>query len=180
MKLKDIKGFEGLYAVTEDGRVWSYLTNKWRKLAISPKGYYTVQLSKEGKVYNFLVHRLVYETFKGEIPEGLTVDHIDGNKINNTPDNLQLLTSGENTSKAWKGRKRAPFSDEWKRKLSEAQRGINNPMYGKKHTEETRRKISVAHKGEKHPFFGKKHSEETRRKMAEARRIYWAKRKLNA
>ena len=84
--LKDIKGFEGLYAITEDGRVWSYSSNKWRKLAISPKGYYTVQLSKEGKVYNFLVHRLVYNTFKGEIPEGLTVDHIDGNKINNTLD----------------------------------------------------------------------------------------------
>ena len=53
-------------------------------------------------------------------------------------------------------------------------------MYGKKHTEEAKRKMSVAHKGEKHPFFGKKHSEETRRKMSEARRIYWAKEKLNA
>lgn len=119
MKLKDIKGFEGLYAVTADGRVWSYLRNKWLKPGINSNGYYRAQLRKEGKVYNFFVHRLVYSAFKGEIPEGLTVDHIDGNKINNTPDNLQLLTSGENTSKAWKGRK---HTEDTKRKMSEARR----------------------------------------------------------
>lgn len=127
MKLKDIKGFEGLYAVTEDGRVWSYLSNKWLKLKIS-KGYHLVRLCKEGKVYNFLVHRLVYETFKGIIPKGLVVDHIDSNRLNNIIDNLQLLTPSENSRKANLGKKR---SEEARRKMSIAGRGVNNSMYGK-------------------------------------------------
>lgn len=43
-----------------------------------------------------LVHRLVYEAFKGEIPEGLEIDHIDRNKRNNNPDNLRVVTRSEN------------------------------------------------------------------------------------
>lgn len=160
MKLKDIKGFEGLYAITEDGRVWSYLRNKWLKPRIKSTGYFQITLIKDGKVKSFAIHRLVYETFKGQIPEGLTVDHIDGCKDNNNIFNLQLLTRGDNARKACKGKK---LSEEHKRKLSIAARGINNPMYGKE------------------PWIkGKKLSEETRRKMSEAHRIYWAKRKLNA
>lgn len=43
-----------------------------------------------------LVHRLVWETFKGEIPEGLEIDHIDNNRKNNRLDNLQLVTRAKN------------------------------------------------------------------------------------
>ncbi len=43
-----------------------------------------------------LVHRLVYEAFKGEIPEGLEIDHFNRNKHNNNPDNLRLVTHAEN------------------------------------------------------------------------------------
>ena len=43
-----------------------------------------------------LVHRMVYEAFKGEIPEGLEIDHIDRNKRNNSPDNLRVVTRSEN------------------------------------------------------------------------------------
>lgn len=152
MTLKDIKGFEGLYAITEDGRVWSYLRNKWLKLKII-SGYYAAQLCKEGKLYYFYVHRLVYETFKGAIPKQMTVDHIDGCKENNNVFNLQLLTRGENSSKAHKG---------------------------KKITEETRRKMSESKRGEKHPMYGKKLTEEHRRKLSKARIMYCAKREVNA
>ena len=43
-----------------------------------------------------LIHRLVYEAFKCEIPEGLEIDHIDRNKRNNNPDNLRVVTRVEN------------------------------------------------------------------------------------
>lgn len=113
--MKDVKGFEGLYAITEDGRVWSYLRNKWLKPS-KIRGYKRISLYKDGKIKTFLIHRLVYEAFKGAIPEGLTVDHIDANSHNNHISNLQLLTHAENARKAHKGKK---HSVETRRKISE-------------------------------------------------------------
>ncbi len=51
------------------------------------------------------VHRLVYETLVEEIPQGLTIDHKDGNVRNNSLDNLQLLSREDNTRKALKNKK---------------------------------------------------------------------------
>ena len=59
-------------------------------------------------------------------------------------------------------------SKESKRKISEAKKGENHPMYGKSHSEEARKKISEALKGENNPMYGKSHSEETRKKMSKA------------
>ena len=44
---------------------------------------------------NMYVHRLVWETFRSSIPNGMTVDHIDRNKTNNNVDNLRLATKTE-------------------------------------------------------------------------------------
>ncbi len=72
-----------------------------------------------------------------------------------------------------------------KKKLSEALKGKNHPMYGKKHTEESKQKMSEkakgrkhtakhkknmseAKKGKNHPYYGKKRSDEYKRKMSEA------------
>ena len=46
------------------------------------------------------IHRLVWETFNGEIPEGMVIDHIDGNRSNNALSNLRLVTQSENMSNA--------------------------------------------------------------------------------
>lgn len=51
------------------------------------------------KTHNAFIHRLFYMTWVGEIPPGLTVDHIDGNKLNNHHSNLQLLSAGDNARK---------------------------------------------------------------------------------
>lgn len=59
--------------------------------------------------------------------------------------------SGENNPKYWKGKQ---FSEEHKNKISKANRGENNPMYGKEHTEETKKKMSKNHadfSGKNHP-----------------------------
>lgn len=52
------------------------------------------------------------------------------------------------------------------KKISEANKGKKNYMYGKKHTQKTRKKISEAIKGKKHPLYGKHLSQETKRKMS--------------
>ena len=76
-----------------------------------------------------------------------------------------------------KGKKRQPFSEEWKRKLSESKLGNKNWL-GKHHSEETKRKISEAMKGDNNPLFGKHLSKETRRKMSLARKAYLAKKRM--
>lgn len=53
---------------------------------------------------------------------------------------------------AAKGRK---FSDEHKRKISEANKGCKNGMYGKKHTEEFKKNITLKYSGKNHPLYGK-------------------------
>lgn len=49
----------------------------------------------------FMSHRAIAMLKYGkDIPEGLVVDHIDGNKLNNHPDNLQIITSAGNSQKS--------------------------------------------------------------------------------
>lgn len=60
-------------------------------------------------------------------------------------------------------------SEETKKKISEALKGKNHPMFGKKHTEQAISKISAAIRGKKSLMFGKKHTEETLAKMSAAR-----------
>ena len=104
---RDIKGYEGLYQVSSEGRVRSldreisdYRCSRTRLgIILRPclaKGYFIVVLSKEGTHTCKLVHRLVYEAFNGEIPEGMQVNHIDEDKTNNRLDNLNLMTPKEN------------------------------------------------------------------------------------
>ena len=59
-------------------------------------------------------------------------------------------------------------SEEVKQRMSELNKGKNNPMYGKHLSEETRKKMSESLKGKNHPLYGKYHSEETKLKMSES------------
>lgn len=79
--------------VSNTGKVISY---KGNILVGTTDRYRRVLISDKGKRYYRFVHRLVYETFKGEIPEGLFINHIDSNKLNNHIDNLELVSSKEN------------------------------------------------------------------------------------
>jgi DNA-directed RNA polymerase specialized sigma subunit len=106
----DILGFDGMYTITKKGDIFSYKQKKKRKLkqqkaSQSKKGYFQVRLFneefKKGKL--FYVHRLMYETFVGEIPEDREIDHIDGDTSNNNIDNIQILSRRENINK-WVGK----------------------------------------------------------------------------
>jgi hypothetical protein len=70
-------------------------------LQISPYGYIRVDLNmgKQGKRQLFL-HRLIAETLIPNPNNLECVDHIDGNKLNNQPSNLQWITRGDNVRKA--------------------------------------------------------------------------------
>ncbi len=105
---KDIKGFEGLYAVSNFGNVKRHTTeskngtgNYYRKEHLlkqrkSNKGYFVVDLFKNNKRHQFLVHRLVAQAFIENKNSYPCVNHIDENKENNNVDNLEWCTQKYN------------------------------------------------------------------------------------
>ena len=87
--MKDIKNYEGLYAVTSCGKVWSYMSQKFLEPSADKNGYLKVNLSKNGKAKNFRVHRLVAEAYIPN-PDNLPmINHKDENKTNNCLQNLE-------------------------------------------------------------------------------------------
>lgn len=103
----DIEGYEGLYAVTSCGKVWSYRTKKFLKPDANERGYQRVSLSKEGKTKRFLIHRLVAEAYIPNPNNYDTVDHIDGCSAHNYIKNLQWMTLKHNVIKGNRGLKNA-------------------------------------------------------------------------
>ena len=105
---KDIPGYEGIYEVSNKGRVRSKQrlalgkNNCYRKLPekilkerINKNGYNRVALYKNGIVKNKLVHRLVLEAFSGKSDK--IVNHINGKKTDNRIQNLEYCTYKENS-----------------------------------------------------------------------------------
>lgn len=98
---KDIKGFEGLYQVSNTGKIRSmrYLNSKRvveLKLKINKQGNVEVGLSKDNKPKYKMVSRLVYETFNNiELTNKEYVVHKDRNSLNCSIDNLQAMTKSE-------------------------------------------------------------------------------------
>lgn len=94
--MKDIQGYEGKYAVTSCGKVWSYKNQKFLSPWTNGKGYLLVTLCADGKTKNHRIHRLVAEAYIPN-PEGKPqVNHLDENKINNSVNNLEWATAKEN------------------------------------------------------------------------------------
>lgn len=107
---RDIKGYEGLYQVSNCGRIKSLSrliynvghgytkrsSERIKKLGTHTKGYLQVQLCKNGANKTIKVHRLVAQAFIPNPNNFLQVDHIDGDKTNNHVTNLEWVTNTEN------------------------------------------------------------------------------------
>lgn len=78
---------------------------------------------------NHFVHRIVFRAFIGDIPIGFQIDHIDGNKKNNSIDNLQLLTPSENTKKAFDQGFAKPCSSCFKKGHKTWNKGMERESY---------------------------------------------------
>lgn len=102
--MRDIVGYEGLYAVTEDGQVWAYQNRlhkgKFLKHSLK-KGYPFVCLCKNSTIKQFTVHRLVAEAYLPNHDSLPQVNHKDSNKENNHVSNLEWCTASENKKHSW-------------------------------------------------------------------------------
>lgn len=107
---KDIKDYEGLYQISDEGKVRRIFKNgNIKELKNRDDLYHTVSLSKKSVKKSFNVHRLVAEHFL-ERPEGATeVNHKDGNKYNNNVNNLEWVTQKENLIHAMDTLNKFPF-----------------------------------------------------------------------
>lgn len=92
----------GNYSVSDDGDVMNKRTGRVLKACKNSSGYNTVNLYNNGERTSISVHRLVAETFNGCDDPSMEVNHIDGNKNNNRPENLEWVTRGENETHAYR------------------------------------------------------------------------------
>lgn len=94
---RDIIGYEGLYQVSNLGKVRSlFRYKKVLKPLLVGAGYYQVQLSQKGNVKVKLLHRLVAIAFLDNPNNLPCVNHKDGDKSNNTVTNLEWCTYSDN------------------------------------------------------------------------------------
>jgi hypothetical protein len=100
---RDVVGYEGLYQVSNTGKIFSLYKNKLMKHKLDKAGYCVIGLTKNEKQKVLKVHRLVASAFLDDFEEKdklkYHVDHIDGNKQNNNVSNLQMLTHYDNCFK---------------------------------------------------------------------------------
>jgi hypothetical protein len=124
---KDIKGYEGLYQISNLVCVKSLerfadVSNGGKRLVKqrilktcmmgTNCGYVGVVLCKESKYKSFRIHRLIAIAFIPNPDNKPCVNHLDGNKLNNNIDNLEWCTHSENNKHALKTGLRKPFKHE--------------------------------------------------------------------
>ena len=138
---KPVVGYEGLYMVSNWGRIKSMNYNHSGKERIMKQkiqgGCYSVNLSKNGIIKTYLVHRLVAEAFIPNLNNYKEVNHKDEDKTNNSVDNLEWCDRGYNNNygtrtekcskKVYQYTLDGKFVKEWK---STAECGRNGYNYG--------------------------------------------------
>ena len=99
---RDVRGYEGLYQVSNFGRVKSFYHNTPKIIyqSLHSMGYWRVCLVKNGKRKDVSVHRLVAQAFLPNPDNKPQVDHLNGDKRDNRVENLEWVTRKENIQRA--------------------------------------------------------------------------------
>ncbi len=84
---------DGRLEIDDEGRIWRGV----RRAENKHQGRLRIGVRINNRRFNTLAHRLVWFHFRGPIPPGLQVNHIDGDPTNNHPGNLELVTPHQNS-----------------------------------------------------------------------------------
>lgn len=90
----------GVWVINTKGEILNRKGERVEKK--TPQGYLQVRKMTKGVRLHSGAHRLVYLHFKGKIPPGMTINHLNGIKTDNRPENLEIATHSENMKHAFR------------------------------------------------------------------------------
>ena len=96
----DIKGYEGIYKISDNAEVMNIKTGLIKRPWVNNKGYLCIDLSKNGITNHYLLHRLYAEAFIPNPNNCPIILHLDNNKQNISMTNLAWDTYSENNAQA--------------------------------------------------------------------------------
>lgn len=109
--MNDIKDYEGLYKIDENGNVFTLRKKRFLKPHVDKWGYLKVTLTKNKISKSTFVHRLVAINFINNLENKPQVNHIDMNKQNNNKSNLEWVNNSENIQHAYDNGSEMGFSN---------------------------------------------------------------------
>lgn len=104
--MRDIPGYEGHYAATSCGKIWSHKRQRFLKPEIVHNGYERVCLCKDSECRKWRVHTLVALTYLDNPNNYTEINHKDENKRNNCIQNLEWCSHQQNINYYWEVRKK--------------------------------------------------------------------------
>ena len=115
LEWKKISGHDGKYEISNTGLIRSLWRSEPKILRTytSIYGYVTIRLRVPGGYKGYYLHRLVVNAFLGNVPDGMQIDHIDRDKLNNNLSNLRIVTNLDNRFNTDKYTKRT-YSSKYK------------------------------------------------------------------
>ena len=129
----DIPSYKGRYKASNLGRIMSLVCHSHQSPLLSShlrNGYREVALiDSNGRRTCVGIHRLVASAFLGSIPEGMQVNHIDGNRLNNIIENLEIVTPRENCLHAYRCGLSKPTDNGFKKKVALIKDGITERVF---------------------------------------------------
>ena len=148
--------YYGDYEVSNLGNVRRKMLGggyKELKCSIQNRGYRYFQQTRDGKRINHLIHHIVAKLFIGERPDGLVIDHIDRNKLNNCVDNLRYITQEDNMKN----------TDKYKNEITEIDPKKRKKLIDKLYVENNREAV-LANKKQYYQEHKEKQSEKQKQK----------------
>ena len=110
---------DGTLTIDSSGRIWRHrsdakggrcVTYPRRAESTGGKGYLRLALWIKGSLHGVGAHRVVWSYVNGPIPPRLQINHIDMDKCNNAPSNLELVTGSENIRHSYSNGRTRPWS----------------------------------------------------------------------